>query len=286
MNKNLYSIRMRAAQGGPHECGGKHISGAERIVKEKEIMDTIRQLIYRAQQHERGYPDYINLNIEMLNTENIREVTSLPIYTIKTTNYFEGREMAKKILELLGINRTIIEQSFHHLLQGPAPNGANMRGAILMDIKTGQRLEPDLSRGIRVSRIDYKPEAARELAHQLSRYGLNNNHVREALCLATKVSLFPAIVGELCWSDDPSYTAGYVASSKFGYLRFNHLKEKGSARGGRIFFVDPACSDLEKTIYRLEQEPYLITKLGKVNGEITYDDFKQIAHSALKGASK
>ena len=29
----LYSVRMRAAQGGPHEKGGHHISGAERIVK-------------------------------------------------------------------------------------------------------------------------------------------------------------------------------------------------------------------------------------------------------------
>ena len=29
----LYSVRMRAAQGGPHEKGGHHISGAERIDK-------------------------------------------------------------------------------------------------------------------------------------------------------------------------------------------------------------------------------------------------------------
>ena len=28
----LYSIRMRGAEGGPHEEGGRHISGAERIV--------------------------------------------------------------------------------------------------------------------------------------------------------------------------------------------------------------------------------------------------------------
>ncbi len=29
--QNLYSIRMRAAQGGAHEDGGRHISGAEDI---------------------------------------------------------------------------------------------------------------------------------------------------------------------------------------------------------------------------------------------------------------
>jgi len=33
----LYSVRMRAAQGGPHEKGGHHISGAERIVKLEEV---------------------------------------------------------------------------------------------------------------------------------------------------------------------------------------------------------------------------------------------------------
>ena len=277
MNKCLYSIRMRAAQGGPHESGGKHISGAERIVTEKEILDTIGQLVYRAQQHERGYPDYINLNIEVLHTENIREAISLPVYTIKVKDYLEGREQAKKILEFLGIERTAIEQG-HNLLQDPTSNGSRL-GAILIDIKTGKRLEPDFNRGVRVSRIDYQPGVASMLAQQLSKHGLNNDHVREALCLATKVSSIPGIVGELCWSDDPGYTAGYVASARLGYLRLTHLKELGSEQGGRIFFLDTACANLERTIYRLEQEPYLITKLGEINGEITFNDFKQMVHA-------
>ena len=33
----LYSIRMRGAEGGPHEEGGRHISGAERIVEESDL---------------------------------------------------------------------------------------------------------------------------------------------------------------------------------------------------------------------------------------------------------
>ena len=33
----LYSIRMRSAEGGAHEHGGRHISGAERIVDEKTL---------------------------------------------------------------------------------------------------------------------------------------------------------------------------------------------------------------------------------------------------------
>lgn len=32
----LYSVKMRSAQGGPHEQGGRHISGAERILSEEK----------------------------------------------------------------------------------------------------------------------------------------------------------------------------------------------------------------------------------------------------------
>jgi len=42
MNQNMYSIRMRAALGGPHENGGRHISGAERIVPGERIPDILR----------------------------------------------------------------------------------------------------------------------------------------------------------------------------------------------------------------------------------------------------
>ena len=35
--------------------------------------------------------------------------------------------------------------------------------------------------------------------------------MREALVLASKVQSAEGIVGELCWSDDPDDTIGYVA---------------------------------------------------------------------------
>ena len=44
----LYSVRMRAAQGGPHEKGGHHISGAERIVKLEEVGAIAQSLADRA----------------------------------------------------------------------------------------------------------------------------------------------------------------------------------------------------------------------------------------------
>ena len=50
----LYSVRMRAAQGGPHEKGGHHISGAERIVKLEEVGAIAQSLADRALYHSKG----------------------------------------------------------------------------------------------------------------------------------------------------------------------------------------------------------------------------------------
>ena len=43
----LYNIKMRSSKGGPHEKGGKHISGAERILREDEIEDEIIRMYPR-----------------------------------------------------------------------------------------------------------------------------------------------------------------------------------------------------------------------------------------------
>ncbi len=275
MSQELYSIRMRAAQGGPHESGGRHISGAERIVLEEKIPVTLEKLFLRALKHGLGRPDFINIIIEFISPEKIQKVTSLPVYTIRCRDYLEGRKLARKVLELAGIERRLIERGFNYLLEGCFDCGTNMRGAILMDVNTGCRLEPDPNRGIRASRMDYAPNLEEILSRELEKLGLNNDHVREALCLATKVAHVPGIVAELCWSDDPGYTAGYVASANLGYVRFNYLKEKDSRRGGRIFFIDPTMGKPEEIIKILEQKPCIISKLGPIYSEMTFDEFRK-----------
>ena len=55
----LYSIRMRGAEGGPHEEGGRHISGAERIVEESDLESVASSLIHRAMHHSKGKSDFI-----------------------------------------------------------------------------------------------------------------------------------------------------------------------------------------------------------------------------------
>jgi len=141
-----------------------------------------------------------------------------------------------------------------------------MRGAMLVDAQSGQRLEPDRARGVRASRMDLTPAAEQELRRGLAALGLDNAHVREALVLAAKVLSAPGIVAELCWSDDPAYTAGYVAAPALGYVRFPYLKPFGEERGGRAFFVRREGLDLAALIEHLERSVLLVDSIGALHG--------------------
>jgi len=137
-----------------------------------------------------------------------------------------------------------------------------MRGAVIMDAATGDRLEPDRERGIRVSRFDWSDEASRKADEMLTRRGLIHFRTKEALALATKVAHAPALAAELCWSDDPDYIAGYVASRLLGYLRFPRMKEPGRGTGGRVFFVRREGFDPGSFQSYLQQTPVIIDAIG------------------------
>lgn len=254
----MFSVRMRA------EKNKKHISGAENLVEKTRIQTTVSALFERALSHEKGEPDLINVTVESLKIP-IKKVTSLPLILARVENEIEGKILARKLLREMGIRAMCVEKAISLLEKGPA-NGENMRGAIVMDMN-GNRLEPDRIRGIRASRMDITDEAADELFNALSVSGLSSffTNISEALILATKVASVKGTIAELCWSDDPSYTAGYVASQKMGYIRIPHLKQKGDSFGGRIFFVDDI--NPVKYIAEMEQTPVLVNKFGGI-GEL------------------
>lgn len=112
--------------------------------------------------------------------------------------------------------------------------------------------------------MDLTEQARQELTLGLQALGLDNAHVREALVLAAKVLSTPGIVAELCWSDDPGYTAGYVASAKQGYVRFPHLKPLGDERGGRAFFLESGGHNLSELIDSLQTKPMLFDRIGQL----------------------
>lgn len=127
-----------------------------------------------------------------------------------------------------------------------------MRGAVLYDVATSSRLEPDHERGIRVTYMD-----AEGAASNCS----GKNHFREAIVLATKVVNAPGIIAELCLSDDPDYLVGYLASLKHGYVRLMPMKEMGNPHGGRVFIFDSSKAKGEDAIYYLEKQRVLVRGL-------------------------
>ena len=251
----MFSVRMRA------EKNKKHLSGAEKLVEKKRIRETVSELIERAVSHEKGETDLINVTVESLEAP-VKKVTSLPLILAHARDEIEGKFLASKLLIGMGIPAPCVEQSISLLEKGPA-NGENMRGAIIMDLK-GNRLEPDRVRGIRASRMDITEEAANELLNALSGPGLSSyfTYISEALVLATKVASVKGTVAELCWSDDPSYAAGYVASKEMGYIRIPHLKKKGDPSGGRVFFVNDI--DVGSYIREIESLPVLVDRFSGI----------------------
>ena len=247
----LYSVRMRAAQEGANEVGGRHISGAERLVRQEEIQKIAGEMIGRALAHSRGQADNITIKVESIPLSHIATAPLLPVRTVDVSNVAAGRQAALAQLVRVGVNPVAAEIGLARLVA----LSDSMAGAMILCAATGERLDNYAHKGIRVSRMDIEdsPQYERQLADR----GLTNIHVREALVLASKVAAAPKMIAELCWSDDPDYTAGYVASPA-EYCRFPHLKTYGSPVGGRVFFINPS-SDLAALIEYLRYQPVLVT---------------------------
>jgi 6-carboxyhexanoate--CoA ligase len=260
MSAELYSIRMHASK------GGEHLSGAERLAPAAELEGLAAELLRRAMAHPRGVADAVRLCVEAVPAAALQRGRLPDLRTVSVADWRQGRAAALHYLAAAGVAAGAAGAAMEQLAAGAAPGGGSMRGAMLVDSQSGERLEPDRARGVRASRMDLTPAAELELRRGLAALGLDNLHVREALVLAAKVLAAPGMVAELCWSDDPDYTAGYVAAPALGYVRFPHLKPAGEERGGRAFFVRRAGLELAALIDHLEQAVLLVDTVGALHG--------------------
>ena len=230
-------VKMRASR------AGEHVSGAERIVPESAVPRTLAALARRALAHSKGRPDFVNLKVE--ETGEVELLDALPVATNETATPEEGRAVAARLLAADGIGRVdeimdLFAESY------------SMRGAMLVDADTLERLEPDRARGVRATRMD----SAASLSHGAA--SCSKNHFAEALVLATKVANAPGIVGEICVSDDPDYVTGYVASRNIGYQRITVVKNPGDPHGGRIFLYRGPRENVAETIRYLERQAVIV----------------------------
>jgi 6-carboxyhexanoate--CoA ligase len=261
MTQPLYSLRMHSS------LGGYHLSGAENLVAPALLDAAATRLIQRALQHPLGSADQIHLTVELVKPETLEQGSLPALRTLTVASVAEGRALVRTLLSQAGVAPAAAARAMQELADGAAPSGRSMRGAMLVDSRSGQRLETDRSRGVRVSYLGIAPRLEQQLGRQLEALGLNIPHVREALVLAGKVSMHPAVLAELCWSDDPDYTAGYVCSRELGYLRIPLLKPVGETRGGRAFFLRPGA-DLPELVAWLEARPVLFERIGELHQAI------------------
>ena len=234
----LFSVKMRASR------NGRHTSGAEKTVDESRLTKTVSALIQRADAHELGQPDFINLKIERRNPSQIVFLPALPVTDRRGCSVEEAFRIMKEELEKLGVPQP--ERQIERLKSLPP-----MRGAAVFDIACGERLDVPSDRGIRVTCMDEE--------NGFSGGRTEKNPFREALILATKTAAAKGMVAELCISDDPDYLTGYIASARNGYIRLSPMKQKGDSRGGRIFLFDSRKGRFEDAVRFLREQPVLVT---------------------------
>jgi len=254
MNNMYYSVRMHC------ERGSAHLSGAERLVRKDRIESVAAGMLQRAIAHA---PATLQITVDEIDSATIVRGAAPNLTEIPIADYLAGRERAFQALLAAGVVADVAMTALELIAEGAGPNGSNMRGAMLIDARTGERLESVSARGVRATRMDVEPDLDEAFTRSLVSQGLNHHRTREALILAAKVLAAPGIIAELCWSDDPEYTAGYVAAPGFGYLRIPQMKERGSCHGGRAFFFMPGFR-LTDTIRFLEETPFLIDRLGLI----------------------
>lgn len=244
-----------------------HVSGAERLIDGACLKEALEEMIRRAIASY-ALPDDIRISADTVLPDSITCIRSLDVKTQASAAIDEAHRIAKEILGANGISPAAIENALRLLRSGPTPEGTNMRGAMIIDALTGEWIEPDIRRGVRVSRIDYTKEARRILKNRLNELGIYHERILDALAIASKVIHRNETVAELCWSDNPDYTTGYVASKESGYVRLSPMKEEGSLRGGRAFFVDAKDLRLGSYIHYLERQPVIIDRIGEISGPL------------------
>ena len=232
----LFNVKMRASR------GGAHVSGAERLVPASRAAKTAAALAERAMSRTACDPSAVHIKIEP--AESALRIPAVPVSEFRAKSHAEARAFARRLLEDAGIARTDGILEMFSGLRG-------MRGAVLLDVDSLERLEPDRARGVRVTALDSSPSMP-------PCAGLGKDHFSEAVVLASKVLAAPGVVGEICVSDDPGYNTGYVSLKGRGYCRISNLKDPAAAGGGRIFLFRGSRAEAQETIRWLETRPVVV----------------------------
>ena len=245
-----------------------HVSGAEGLFdSHAEAVRAATEYTDRALTHPRGRPDDVSVTVQKLSRKP-RHIQALPLLTIAgLPDPAHAIVAVRRLLGAVGVGSAAVGKALRII-----GSGRGMRGAALISVREARRLEPDRVRGVRASRLGMDAATREKLSRALRRHGINTTQVKEALVLATKVLAGNGVVAELCASDDPDYTTGYVATRKFGYVRIPNIKPKGSLSGGRVFLVREGVN-VARLIKYLQETPVLLSGHSlKLRGTVSLND--------------
>ena len=261
-----FSIKMRASarvssspstsDGAPcdhtesRDRADRHISGAERIVSASDIMRTVTELEHRAWTHSNGRPDDVVVSVHRVDEDEITHIPALTRETRHTQTVDDAHRAITEILRGAGI------LTAEHALDA-LTRIRGMRGAMLLDADTGERRDTKDIRGVRVTALDNDMPTGADGAEEMSSSAAAKPYYCEALTLASKVQYHPAVCAELCISDDPDYTTGYV-STPGRYVRIENIKPAGSPQGGRVFLVRGTDDEIADCIEYLENTAVIV----------------------------
>ena len=106
----MWGIRMRASK------SDIHISGAEGICEESEILKVSGEYIKRALTHSRGKPDEIAITIERI-IQKPEKVPLLPVITLDCDSPEKARKIITQKLKSLGISKKPLTMDSLFLIQ-------------------------------------------------------------------------------------------------------------------------------------------------------------------------
>lgn len=240
---------------------GRHLSGAEDLVRSEDLAEKLEEFATRFAPYanlpeDLGMPARCSITIDPVPAGTLREGTLLPVRRLLSRNEDETRSALPRLFSALlpeAASSRVLGFFTDVILGSPTRPGA------LLLTADGHPYPGGPPEGVRTTHVGCLPELRSAIDRAYSLILPPPSHrFSEALILASKVLSSPDILLELCASDDPRYTTGYLASRTTGYIRLPHLKKAGSPLGGRIYVVRNGA-DLPCLLSFLRSSPLLFT---------------------------
>ncbi len=263
LQEDLFSIRMRAFSGERHLSGGEDLVGRGALAE--RLLALTEQGLNSTRNTDR-IPPSLNIRIEPVEKDSVVRGTLLPVHCLESSSHQETVSFLSATMETIGRREAIdpvpLWSHFRRLIEG---SEEGLSGASFL-FPGGDRWIPE-GRGVRVTHFGILPSIRQSLLEEANQHpsGSGRRFI-DALQIASKIQSFPSSLLEICISDNPEYTTGYMAIRNFGYLRLPHIKSAGDPSGGRLILLSKELDEegQNEVVSFLSRTPVLFTERSQL----------------------